>query len=53
MNLHSVEARISPQNLASAAVLEANGFIKEGHLKESFCFREKFEDTVIYSILNK
>ena len=51
MGLHSVEARISPENLASAAVLEANKFVKEGHLKESFCFRGKFEDTVIYSRL--
>lgn len=51
MGLHSIEARISPENNASAAVLKANGFVKEGHLKESFCFRGKFEDTIIYSRL--
>lgn len=49
MGLHSVEARISPGNTGSAALLESAGFIKEGYLKDSFCFRGVFEDTVIYS----
>lgn len=49
MGLHSVEARISPGNRASAALLETTGFVQEGYLKESFCFRGIFEDTVIYS----
>jgi len=51
MNLHSVEARISPGNLASAASLEATGFIKEGHLRENSFFRGEFTDTIIYSRL--
>jgi len=49
LGLHSVEARTSPDNTASNKVLESAGFIQEGYLKESFCFRGVFEDTVIYS----
>ena len=51
MKLHSVEARLSVDNNASGAVLEATGFIKEAHLKEEFFFRDEFLDTIIYSRL--
>ena len=51
MRLHSVEARINPENLASASVLEATGFVREGFFKEDFFRRGKFEDTAVYSRL--
>jgi [ribosomal protein S5]-alanine N-acetyltransferase len=51
LKLHSIEARTSPDNIASAAVLEATGFVKEAHLKEEFFFGGKFLDTLIYSRL--
>jgi [ribosomal protein S5]-alanine N-acetyltransferase len=51
MKLHSVEARTSGDNIASGAILEATGFIKEGHLKEEFFFRGEFSDSIIYSRL--
>ena len=51
LKLHSIEAMLSPKNIASSAVLENAGFVKEGHLKESFYFRGEFEDTLIYSRL--
>lgn len=51
MHLHSVEARLQPDNNASVAVLEATGFVKEGYLKEDFFFDGKFLDTLIYSRL--
>ena len=51
LKLHSIEARLSPANIASSAVLESTGFIKEGHLKDFFYFRGEFEDTLIYSRL--
>lgn len=51
LNLHSIGALLSSENIASSAVLESTGFVKEGHLKESFCFRGEFEDTLIYSRL--
>lgn len=51
MKLHSVEGRISPGNIGSAAALEANGFVKEAHFKEDFFYNGKFLDTVVYSKL--
>ncbi|MEQ1797836.1 MAG: GNAT family N-acetyltransferase [Lacibacter sp.] len=51
MKLHSIEARISSGNLASAAILRSTGFVQEGYLKEEFCFRNKFYDTIIFSKL--
>jgi ribosomal-protein-alanine N-acetyltransferase len=51
LGFHSIEARIHADNIASAAILEATGFLKEGLLKEEFCFRGKFLDTIIYSRL--
>ena len=51
IGLYSIEARIAPENIASAKILEKNGFIKEGHLKESFFYDDRFSDTGIYSML--
>ena len=53
IKLHSIEAIIDPENLASAKVLEKNGFIKEAHLKENEFYEGRFLDSVIYSIINK
>lgn len=52
MKLHSIEAIIDPENLASEKVLQKNGFVKEAHLKENEYFDGQFLDTVIYSILD-
>ena len=51
MNLHSIEANINADNIASAGILEATGFIKEAHFKEDFFFDGMFRDTIIYSRL--
>ncbi len=52
MGMHSLEGVIDPHNIASAKVLEKNGFVKEAHLKENEFFSGKFLDTVIYSLVN-
>jgi ribosomal-protein-alanine N-acetyltransferase len=52
MQLHSVEARIDPANTASAGLLEATGFVREGYFKEDFLFRGVFMDTAVYSRLH-
>ncbi len=52
MGLHSVEAIIDPENVASATVLERSGFVREAHLKENQYYDGRFIDTVIYSLLN-
>ncbi|WP_281298740.1 GNAT family N-acetyltransferase [Flavobacterium limnophilum] len=52
MKLHSIEAVIDPENLASERALQKSGFVKEAHLKENEYYEGRFLDTVIYSILN-
>ena len=53
MNLHSIEAVIDPENIASEKVLQKNGFVKEAHILENELYDGKFWDTVIYSILKR
>ncbi|HEY5465331.1 MAG TPA: GNAT family N-acetyltransferase [Hanamia sp.] len=53
LKLHSIEGRITPLNTASAKILESAGFVREAYFREDFFFEEKFEDTAIYSLLNK
>jgi ribosomal-protein-alanine N-acetyltransferase len=52
MNLHSIEADLDPGNVQSVMLLEKNGFIKEGHFKESTFFNGKFSDRAVYSLIN-
>ena len=51
MQLHSIEARINPENAASAAILEKSGFTREAYFKEDYFFQGKFMDTAVYSLL--
>jgi [ribosomal protein S5]-alanine N-acetyltransferase len=51
MNLHSVEAGVTPGNDASARLLQRLGFRLEGHLRESFLTDRGFVDSLIYSLL--
>lgn len=53
MNLHSIEAVIDPENIASENVLLKNGFVKEAHILENELWEGKFLDTVIYSLLKR
>ena len=53
MKLHSIEAVLDPENLASEKVLLKNGFIKEAHLIENEYYEGRFLDSMIYSRLNK
>jgi ribosomal-protein-alanine N-acetyltransferase len=52
MKLHSIEADLDPGNSQSVTLLEKNGFIKEGHFKESTFFNGKFSDRAVYSLIN-
>jgi ribosomal-protein-alanine N-acetyltransferase len=49
LTLNSIEAHIDPENKASIALVEKNGFRKEGYHKENFLFRGQFFDTVVYA----
>jgi [ribosomal protein S5]-alanine N-acetyltransferase len=53
MNLHSVEAGVTPGNDASTGMLQKLGFNLEGHLRESFLVEDVFVDSLIYSLLRK
>ena len=51
MNLHSIEGHINPGNVVSGILLEKCGFTREAYFKENFCFRGKFFDSAVYSLL--
>lgn len=53
LNLHSIEAIIDPNNIASERVLQKNGFVKEVHILENELWDGKYWDTVIYSLLKR
>ena len=51
MKLHSVEAHVNPNNIASIKLLKKNGFIREAYFKENYFYNGKFLDTAVYSLL--
>lgn len=53
LQMHSIEAVISPENKASERVLQKSGFVKEAHFIENEFAQGRFIDTVIYSILKR
>lgn len=53
LDLHSMEAIIDPDNIASERVLQKNGFVKEAHILENGLWEGKYLDTVIYSLLRR
>ncbi len=52
LKLHSIEANINPNNVASIKLLERNRFVREAYFKENFFYAGKFLDTAIYSLIN-
>lgn len=53
MKLHSIQANINPNNDASRQMLCKHGFVKEAYFKEDYYFNGKFQDSEIYSLLEK
>lgn len=51
MNLHRVEAKISPGNLASLALIKSNHFTQEGLLRKDYLKDGIYEDSLIFSLL--
>lgn len=49
---HSIEAQLTPENIASVKLLEKTGFVKEAHFKENYFFQGEYSDTAVYSKLN-
>ena len=53
LHLHSVEAILAPENLASERLLQHNGFVKEAHFKEKEKFDGCYIDSMVYSLLQR
>jgi len=51
LGLHRIEALVTPGNVASAALLEANGFAREGTLRGYGFWKGRFWDQWLYSRL--
>ena len=51
MKLHSIEANLNPNNANSERLLQRFGFKKEAYFRENYLFNGKFNDSVIYSLL--
>lgn len=52
LRLHKLYARVASGNPASCKVLENNGFIKEGCLKDHY-FIDDYEDLIYYGSINE
>ena len=51
MKLHSMEAVINPENVASQKLLEKHHFVREGYFREDYFYDGKFLDSAIYSLI--
>lgn len=51
MNLHTIEAKVSPDNRSAIFLLEQLGFKKEAHYKDRILFNNAFIDMAVYSLL--
>jgi ribosomal-protein-alanine N-acetyltransferase len=52
MNLHAIEARLSPGNRGAIALLNHLGFVKEAHFKDYIYFNGGFSDMAVYTVIN-
>ena len=50
MGLHTIEAVIDPDNIASEVILKHFGFVKEAHFRENFLYEGKYLDAVHYTL---
>jgi ribosomal-protein-alanine N-acetyltransferase len=53
MKLHSIEAKVNINNIASIKFLEKSGFVKEGHFTEDYFYNGEYLDTGVYSLVNR
>lgn len=53
LELHRISAAIGPDNLASIAVVERLGFIREGRIRDHVYTDGAWRDSVLYSLLER
>lgn len=51
LNLHTIEAKVSPQNKSAIYVMEQLGFQKEAHYKDRIFYNNAFMDMAVYSLI--
>jgi ribosomal-protein-alanine N-acetyltransferase len=51
MNLHTIEAKVSPQNRSAIYVMEQLGFEKEAHYKDRIYYNHTFMDMAVYTLV--
>lgn len=51
LNLHRIEALVGSNNIPSVKIMERHHFTKEGLLREHNFVTDKYEDSIIYSLL--
>ncbi|MFY9309392.1 MAG: GNAT family protein [Bacteroidia bacterium] len=51
VNLHSIEAIIRPENVASVRLVEKAGFIKEAYFRDYVFHNNRFYDELVYSLI--
>jgi len=49
LNLHRIEAKVIPENIASSIVLEKNGYIKEGIMRDKGFWKNQHHTLILYS----
>lgn len=53
MDLHRICAMVAPYNVPSLRLLEKNGFTPEGMLRKDYFYKGKFEDSLVFSLLDE
>lgn len=51
INLHTIEAKVSPQNRSAIYVMEQLGFEKEAHYKDRIYYNGSFSDMAVYTLI--
>ncbi|MES2690558.1 MAG: GNAT family protein [Bacteroidota bacterium] len=51
MNLHTIEAKVSPLNRSAIYLMEQLGFEKEAHHKDRILFNHTFIDMAVYTLI--
>jgi ribosomal-protein-alanine N-acetyltransferase len=51
LNLHTIEAKVSPNNRGAIFLLEEIGFRKEAHFVDRIFYDNQYSDMAVYSLL--
>lgn len=51
MGLHTIEAKVSPDNRGAIYVMESLGFVKEAHFKDRIFFNGTYSDMAVYTLI--